>query len=52
MKEEALHKQEEALRMKEEAIRLILDSNISMDLISQKLGISLEVIVEISQKRK
>ncbi len=37
MKEEERRMKEEALRKKEEAIRLMLDSNISKELISPKL---------------
>ena len=52
MKEEERRMKEEERRMKEEAISLMLDSDISMELISQKLDIPLEMIVEISRKRK
>ena len=49
---DALRMKEEERRMKEEAILLMLDSNISKELISQKLDIPLEVIARISRRRK
>ncbi len=52
MKEEERRMKEEALRKQEEAILLMLDSNISKELISQKLDIPLEVIARISRRRK